>query len=158
MRRIAFLVALLALLASVAEAQEKVKVGALKLTSSAPLFIGVEKGFFKAYGIEPELVFFQAAAPIATALATGQIEVGATGLTAALYNIVLGGEKLWIVADKGREWPGYPLTAITVQKELWDGGLRSVADLKGKRIGITQLGSTFHYQLGNVLEKHGLSL
>ena len=158
MRRIAFLVALLALLASVAEAQEKVKVGALKLTSSAPLFIGVEKGFFKAYGIEPELVFFQAAAPIATALATGQLDVGATGLTAALYNIVLGGEKMWIVADKGREWPGYPLTAITVQKELWDGGLRSVADLKGKRIGITQLGSTFHYQLGNVLEKHGLSL
>ena len=36
---------------------------------------------------------------------------GATGLTAALYNIVLGGEKLWIVADKGREWPGYPLAA-----------------------------------------------
>jgi NitT/TauT family transport system substrate-binding protein len=71
---------------------------------------------------------------------------------------VLGGEKIWIVADKGREWPGYPLTAIVVQKELWDGGLRSIADLKGKRIGITQLGSTFHYHLGNVLEKEGLSL
>ena len=142
----------------VAHAQEKVKVGVLKLTSSAPLFVGVEKGFFKEFGVEPELVFFQAAAPIATALAAGQIDVGATGLTAALYNIVLGGEKLWIVADKGREWPGYPLTALVVQKELWDGGVRSVADLKGKRIGVTQLGSTFHYHLGNVLEKHGLAL
>ena len=87
----------------------KVKVGVLKLTSSAPVFVGVEKGFFKEFGIEPELVFFQAAAPIATALAAGQLDVGATGLTAALYNIVLGGEQLWIVADKGREWPGYPL-------------------------------------------------
>ena len=92
----------------------------LKLTSSAPVFVGVEKGFFKDAGIEPELVFFQAAAPIATALAAGQLDVGATGLTAALYNIVLGGEQLWIVADKGREWPGYPLVAIVVQKELWD--------------------------------------
>src|SRR5436190_5252727 len=137
---------------------DRPKVGVLKLTSSAVLFIGVEKGFFKEFGIEPELVFFQAAAPIATALAAGQIDVGATGLTAALYNIVLGGEKLWIVADKGREWPGYPLTALVVQKDLWDSGVRTVGDLKGKRIAVKQLGSTFHYHLGNVLEKHGLTL
>jgi NitT/TauT family transport system substrate-binding protein len=141
-----------------ARADSAVKIGALKLSSSAPLFIGVDKGFFKEYGIEPELVFFQAAAPIATALATGQIEVGATGITAALYNIVLGGEQIWLVADKGREWPGYPLTGIVVQKELYDGGLRQIADLKGKRVGITTLGSTFHYSLGNILEKSGLKL
>ena len=158
MRRLCAFVAALLVCAGVAEAQEKVKVGVLKLSSSAVLFAGVEKGFFKEYGIDPELVYFQAAAPIATALAAGQIEVGATGLTAALYNIVLGGEKLWIVADKGREWPGYPLTALIVQKDLWEGGLKSIGDLKGKRIGVTQLGSTFHYHLGNVLEKHGLTL
>ena len=108
--------------------------------------------------MDPGLVYFQAAAPIATALAAGQLDVGATGLTAALYNIVLGGEQLWIVADKGREWPGYPLVAIVVQKELWDAGLRSVKDLKGRRIGVTQLGSTFHYHIGNILEKDGLTL
>lgn len=144
--------------AATAPAQETVKVGVLKLTSSAPLFIGVEKGFFKEFGVEPQLVFFQAAAPIAAALAAGQIEVGATGLTAALYNIVLGGETLWIVADKGREWPGYPLVAILVQKELWDRGIRSVADLKGRRIGVTTLGSTFHFHIGNILEKQGMKL
>ena len=154
------LVAALAVVAGPAAAREKkVKVGVLKLTSSAPIFVGVEKGFFKEFGIEPELVFFQAAAPIATALAAGQIEVGATGLTAALYNIVLQGEKLWIVADKGREWPGYPLVGIVVQKELWDRGeIRAVKDLKGKRIGITTLGSTFHFHLGHILEKEGLKL
>jgi len=152
------LVLVLPLLAGPAAAQDRVKVGVLKLTSSAPVFIGVEKGFFKEFGIEPELVFFQAAAPIATALAAGQVDVGATGLTAALYNIVLGGEKLWIVADKGREWAGHPLTAIVVQKELWDAGLRSVRDLKGRRIGVTQLGSTFHLHIGNILEKEGLGL
>jgi NitT/TauT family transport system substrate-binding protein len=149
------------LVAPTADSQPKagpVKVGVLKLTSSAPIFVGVEKGFFREQGIEPELVYFQAAAPIATALATGQLDVGATGLTAALYNIVLGGEKLWIVADKGREWPGYPLVAIVVQKDLWEGGLRSIRDLKGKRIGVTQVGSTFHYHIGNVLEKDGLTL
>jgi ABC-type nitrate/sulfonate/bicarbonate transport system substrate-binding protein len=55
----------------VAEARDKVKVGVLKLSSSAVLFLGVEKGFFKEFGVEPELVFFQAAVPIATALAAG---------------------------------------------------------------------------------------
>jgi NitT/TauT family transport system substrate-binding protein len=163
-RVVALLVLALAaapVLAGSAEAQAPagpVKVGVLKLTSSAPIFVGVEKGFFKEFGVEPELVYFQAAAPIATALAAGQLDVGATGLTAALYNIVLGGEKLWIVADKGREWPGYPLVAIVVQKELWDGGLRSIKDLKGRRIGVTQLGSTFHYHIGNILQKEGLAL
>lgn len=160
MRRMAVLglVVLLAAGGPAAEAADRVKVGVLKLTSSAPLFVGVDKGFFAEFGVEPELVFFQAAAPIATALAAGQLDAGATGLTAALYNIVLGGEKLWIVADKGREWPGYPLTAIVVQKELWEAGVRTVRDLKGRRVGVTQLGSTFHYHLGNALEKEGLGL
>jgi len=157
-RNFAAVVIALAMLAGPTEAADKVKVGVLKLTSSAVLFLGVEKGFFKEHGIEPELVFFQAAAPVATALAAGQLDVGATGLTAALFNIVLGGEKLWIVADKGREWPGYPLTAIVAQKELWEAGLRTPANLKGKRVGVTQLGSTFHYHLGNILEKERLSL
>jgi NitT/TauT family transport system substrate-binding protein len=147
--------------ASPADAQPmtaRLKVGVLKLTSTTPVFVGVEKGFFKEFGVEPELVYFQAAAPIATALAAGQLDVGATGLTAALYNIVLGGEQLWIVADKGREWPGYPLVAIVVQRDLWDGGVRSIKDLKGRRIGVTQLGSTFHYHIGHILEKEGLGL
>jgi NitT/TauT family transport system substrate-binding protein len=157
-RLLCLLLAALGLGVGSVEAQSRVTVGVLKLTSSTPIFVGVEKGFFREFGVEPELVFFQAAAPIATALAAGQLEVGATGLTAALYNIVLGGEQLWIVADKGREWPGYPLTGIVVQKDLWDAGLRSIKDLKGKRIGVTQIGSTFHYHIGNILEKDGLTL
>jgi NitT/TauT family transport system substrate-binding protein len=159
-RLLALVLTIVLLLAgAAAQAQSKVKVGVLKLTSSAPIFVGVEKGFFKEFGVDPELVYFQAAAPIATALAAGAVEVGATGLTAALYNIVLQGEKLWIVADKGREWAGFPLVGIVVQKELWESGkVRSIKDLKGRTIGVTQLGSTFHYHIGNILEKEGLAL
>jgi NitT/TauT family transport system substrate-binding protein len=158
MRRGIIVVAVLVLLTSSVHAQDRPKVGVLKLTASAPIFVGVEKGFFKAFGVNPELVYFQAAAPISTAIAAGQVDVGATGLTAATFNIVLGGEPMWIVADKGREWPDHRLTAIVVQRELYDAGVRSVGALKGKRIGITQLGSTFHYQIGNVLEKEGMTL
>ena len=158
MLRVLMFAAVLLVARGPVQAAERARVGILKLTSSAPIFIGVERGFFQEQGVDVELTFYQAATPIATALAAGQIDVGATGLTAALYNIVLGGERIWIVADKGREWPGCPLTAIVVQKDLWDAGVRAVRDLKGRRIGVTQLGSTFHYQLGNVLERESLSL
>ncbi|HXH84488.1 MAG TPA: ABC transporter substrate-binding protein [Candidatus Tectomicrobia bacterium] len=135
----------------------RVKLGVLKLTSSAVLFLGAERGYFKEFGVEPELVWFQAAQPIAVALASGDIDVGATGLTAGLYNIVAGGVKLWIVADKGREWPDHNLTALLVRKDLHDAGARTLRDLKGRTIGITQIGSTFHYNIGRFLEKEGMA-
>jgi NitT/TauT family transport system substrate-binding protein len=139
-------------------AQTTVKVGALKLSSSAPIFIGMDKGFFEAEGIKVEPVWFKAAQPIAVAAATGDIDVGGTGLTAGLYNAVSQGMKIAVVADKGREWPGYKLTALLVNTEQWKAGVRDLKDLKGKRVGITQIGSTFHYILGNLLEKKGMSL
>jgi NitT/TauT family transport system substrate-binding protein len=118
----------------------------------------MDKGFFESEGIKVEPVWFKAAAPIAVAMASGDIDVGATGLTAALYNSIAQGMKITVVADKGREWPGYKLTAIIVNPEQWRAGVRDLKDLKGKRVGITQIGSTFHYILGNLLEKRGMSL
>jgi NitT/TauT family transport system substrate-binding protein len=60
MRRIAVAAVVLAAIALAggprAEAQQKAKVGVLKLTSSAPVFIGVERGYFTEFGVEPELV------------------------------------------------------------------------------------------------------
>ncbi len=161
MRRGVMVLLVLALLATgPASAQApaaKVKIGVLKLTASAVLFLGVEKGYFQEFGIDPELVYFQAAQPIAVALASGDIPVGATGLTAGLFNIVAGGVRIWIVADKGREWPNHNLTALVVRKDLYDGGVRSMRDLKGKKIGVTQIGSTFHYNVGRYLEKAGMA-
>ena len=135
-----------------------VKVGALRLSNTAPLFIGMDKGFFELEGIKVEPVWFKSAQPIAVAMATGDIDVGATGLTAGLYNSIAQGMKICIVADKGREWPGYKLTALLVDTEQWKAGVRDLKGLKGKRVGITQIGSTFHYMLGNILEKRGISL
>jgi NitT/TauT family transport system substrate-binding protein len=148
---------LLVALPAGAQAPSRVKLGVLKLTSSAVLFLGAEKGYFKQFGIDPEFVFFQAAQPIAVALASGDLETGATGLTAGLYNIAAGGVRVWIVADKGREWPDYNLTALLVRKDLYDNGVRTMRELKGRKIGVTQIGSTFHYNVGRYLEKEGMA-
>ena len=137
---------------------DKVSIGLLKLTSSAPIFIGIEKGFFKEEGLDLDVQWFEAAQPIAVATASNKIDVGATGITASLFNMVGSGQLLTLVADKGREHSGYSSSAIVVRKDLWEQGLRNIGDLKGKRIGITQTGSTFHYMIGRLLEAKGLTL
>ena len=84
--------------------------------------------------------------------------MGATGITASLFNMVAGGQNLSIVADKGREQKGYSSSAVLMRTDLWEGGAKKIEDLKGKRVGITQTGSTFHYMLGRLLETKGLKL
>lgn len=140
--------------------KEKVKVslGMLRLTSSAPLFIAMDKGFFAEEGIEIEPQWFDAAHPIAVSTASSKVDVGATGITASLYNMAANGQKLGIVADKGREQKGYSSSALLVTTDNYNAGVKSLKDLKGKRIGITQKGSTFHYMLGRMLETQGMSL
>lgn len=130
----------------------------LRLTSSAPLFIAMDKGFFAEEGIEIEPQWFDAAHPIAVSTASSKVDVGATGITASLYNMAANGQKLGIVADKGREQKGYSSSALLVTTDNYNAGVKSLKDLKGKRIGITQKGSTFHYMLGRMLETQGMSL
>ncbi|UOQ95144.1 ABC transporter substrate-binding protein [Halobacillus shinanisalinarum] len=134
--------------------QTSIEIGMLKLTSSAPLFIALEKGFFKEEGINADVKWFEAAQPVAVATASEDVDVGATGITASLYNMVAGGQKLVITADKGREQEGYSSTALLVPN---DSPIESIEALKGKKIGITQTGSTYHYMTGRLLEEHGLS-
>ena len=136
----------------------KVSLGMLRLTSSAPLFIAMDKGYFKDEGIEIEPQWFDAAHPIAVATASSKIDVGATGITASLYNMAAKGQNLAIVADKGREEKGYSSSALLVTTDSYNSGVTSLQSLKGKRIGITQKGSTFHYMLGRMLETQGMSL
>ncbi|WP_444353483.1 ABC transporter substrate-binding protein, partial [Phascolarctobacterium succinatutens] len=130
----------------------------LRLTSSAPLFIAMDKGFFAEEGIEIEPQWFDAAHPIAVSTASSKVDVGATGITASLYNMAANGQKLGIVADKGREQKGYSSSALLVTTDNYNASVKSLKDLKGKRIGITQKGSTFHYMLGRMLETQGMSL
>lgn len=139
-------------------AGDVVKVGTLKLIGAAPLYVALEKGYFADEGLDVQLEYFAAAAPITVAVASGDVDVGATGITASLFNAIAGGSKMYLVADRGSEKPGYRLNSLVTSRARYDAGLQSVQDLKGTRIGITSLGSTYHYQIGRILELNGLSL
>jgi NitT/TauT family transport system substrate-binding protein len=141
-----------------APAADNVVVGALPLSSSAPIFIAAEEGYFKQENLNVDVQLSRAAAAIAVGVAAGDYDVGATGVTAALFNIVMGEAKLLVVADKGQLVPGFQFQSIVVSKQMHDAGVRSLKQLKGKSFGMTTLGSTFHYILGNLAAQEGMSI
>ncbi|CCE11864.1 putative ABC transporter, substrate-binding protein [Bradyrhizobium sp. STM 3843] len=140
-----------------ADQMEKARIGVLRLSSSAPVFIAQDKGYFRDAGLEVELKFFDAAQPVAVATTTGDVDVGITAFTAGLYNLA-GKGTLKIIAGMSRDRPGYPLIGYFASNKAYEAGLKTPKDLAGKRIAITQVGSSFHYSLGLLADKYGFKL
>jgi NitT/TauT family transport system substrate-binding protein len=135
----------------------KTKVGVLRLSSSAPVFIAQDKGYFKEAGLDVELKFFDAAQPVAVATASGDVDFGATAFTAGLYNLA-GKGVLKVIGGMSREKAGYPLIGYFASNNAYAAGLKKPADLAGKHIAVTQVGSSFHYSLGLLADKYGFKL
>src|SRR3979411_2841054 len=57
-----------------------------------------------------------------------------------------------------REKAGYPLIGHFASKNAYSASLKTPKDLAGKRIAVTQVGSSFHYSLGLLADKYGLKL
>lgn len=146
------LVTAFCLVASNADASDRVRIGLLKLSSAAPLFLAKERGYFQQEGIDADLKFFDAAVPVAVAVVSGDVDIGFTGFTAAFYNLA-GKGGLKVIAGTAREAPGFQNTAYVASKRAYDAGLRTLADLPGHSVGLTQTGSTFHYSLGLLADK-----
>ncbi|MDO9299253.1 ABC transporter substrate-binding protein [Bradyrhizobium sp.] len=158
------LAGLMALTAAVAASSEgrcqeplKAKIGVLRLSSSAPVFIAQDKGYFREAGLEIELKFFDAAQPIAVATASGDVDFGVTAFTAGLYNLA-GKGALKVIGGMSREKAGYPLIGYFASNNAYAGGLKTPKDLAGKRIAVTQTGSSFHYSLGLLADKYNFKL
>jgi NitT/TauT family transport system substrate-binding protein len=129
----------------------------LRLSSSAPVFIAQDKGYFREVGLDIELKFFDAAQPIAVATTSGDVDFGITAFTAGLYNLA-GKGTLKVIGGMSREKPGYPLIGYFASNNAYAAGLKSPRDLAGKRIAVTQVGSSFHYSLGLLADKYGFKL
>ena len=145
--------------AATARADEALKatVGVLRLSSSAPVFIAQDKGYFRDAGLEIELKFFDAAQPIAVATTSGDVDIGITAFTAGLYNLA-GKGTLKVIGGMSRERAGYPLIGYFASNAAYANGLKTPKDLAGKRVAVTQTGSSFHYSLGLLADKYGFKL
>lgn len=135
----------------------RVSVGALRFSSSGPLFLARERHYFTAEGLAVEIRFFEAAPTIAVAVASGDLTFGSAALTAAFFNLAADG-RVVIIAGQAREERGYPGNLVLVTRRAHDAGIARLADLVGQPFGLTQYGSPSHYQLGQLARAHGISL
>lgn len=116
-------------------AQAVVKIGTAVLGDYAlagPILVALEKGFFKERGINVELVPFRGGPNLVKAVVSGEILIGLSGST----DVPLFREA------------GFPIKAIATYTEGNHFTLNTaptitkLADLKGKRIGVTSLYAT----------------
>ena len=143
-----------------ARAQEDVvKLGDLLAISNAGIYIAIEKGYFKEQRIRNEISTFASAAKMAPALVAGELDVSVGAASAGLFNAIAQGAPFRIVADKGQARAGTGFSMLTVRKDLVDSGqVKSVKDLKGKKVAILAKGIIQDYLLGKMAEEVGLTI
>jgi ABC-type nitrate/sulfonate/bicarbonate transport system substrate-binding protein len=129
------------------------------LTNSAqdgPVYFAEEKGYFKEQSLDVEVIKFSTATEIVPSLAQGQIDVGAGGTGAALFNGLATGLDLKIVADKGIASPNSS-PAWLIRSDLVD-QIRTPVDLRGRVFGMGNKGSSPWVELDVMLQQGGLTL
>jgi len=121
--------------ASLAHADDKLRVG--KAVAGpfdfVPLDIGLQKGFFKTHGVDVEQVDFDGSAKLQQGLGADAIDVG-LGSGPELAFVAKGNTDLAIAV-----FAGPPNSQVLVVRA--DGPVHAVVDLKGKKIGLSTVGS-----------------
>ena len=144
-------------LAAPAIAQErKVVVGALRFTSHSGNFIAVQRGYFADAGLDIELKFFQAAQPMAVAIASGDIDYAVTAISGGLISLAQKGA-IKVIGGALSEEEGIDGQKILASDAAFQSGLTSAAGLDGKSYGMTQAGSSFHYMGSKIAAAEGVA-
>jgi len=136
---------------------KKIKVGALRFTSHSASFIAFERGYFAEAGLDVEFVFFQAAQPMAVAIASGDIDYAVTAISGGLISLAQKGA-IKVIGGALAEESGIDGQQILVSDAAYQAGITAPSKLDGKSFGITQSGSSFHYMGSQIAQKEGIKL
>lgn len=142
---------------AMAQDRDEVVLGALRFTSHSAGFIAYEKGYFEDEGLDVSFEFFQAAQPIAVATAGGDVDFGVAGVTGGLMNLAER-DAIRIVAGVLHEKAGVDGMMIMASNPAFEDGLTTPADIAGRSLAMTQVGSSFHYMMHLIAEEEGFDL
>ena len=138
-------------------ANRKIKVGALRFTSHSGSFIAYERGYFADAGLDVEFEFFQAAQPMAVAVASRDIDYAVTAISGGLISLAQKGA-VKVIGGALSEEPGIDGQKILASDAAYQAGLTSPAALDGKSFGVTQAGSSFHYMGSKIAAAEGANV
>lgn len=132
-----------------------IRLGYVPVMIYAPLFVAQERGYFADEGLAVELTPVQGGSDSVVQLAAGNFDVAVGGAGAGLLNAAARGVKFTIVAPMHQERP--PLASPLVISAKRTGEIKSVADLKGKKVAINATGAATEYWLAEALKKANLT-
>lgn len=141
---------------SVAHA-EALKIATVESTAMGAIYIAMDKGYFAAVGIEPQIVAFDSPGLVPPAVVSGAADIGSTGVSAQLYALAEKGA-VKIFAGQAREHKGFQVNAFILSNAAAAGGLTSLDKLAGHSVAISLIGSPVHYAAAQVALKHGVAL
>ncbi len=136
---------------------KKIVVGALRFTSHSASFVAVERGYFAEAGLDVELRFFQAAQPMAVAIASGDVDYAVTAVSGGLISLADKGA-VKVIGGGLTEEPGIDGQKILASDAAFQAGLTAPAGLAGKKFGISTAGSSFHYMGSKVAQAEGIEM
>lgn len=167
LRHLALAAALVIIAIPVAQSQSpsqpiRIRAAYLKSLSFSPLFLAKEKGYLAAEGIELELQVVQSASEVVAFMARGQMDAAFGNIGVPLFNAAARDMEVRIVAGVSY-YPQDPAALspcpIIIRKELADSGkVKSLADLKGRKIAFNVRGGVIEYLAVEALKRDGLSL
>ncbi|MGI9520294.1 MAG: ABC transporter substrate-binding protein [Hyphomicrobiaceae bacterium] len=137
-------------------ANSKIRVGALRFTSHAASFVALERGYFADVGLDVEFKFFQAAQPMAIAVAAGSVDFAVTAITGGLISLAEKGAAK-VVGGALSEERGIDGQKILASNAAFEAGLTAPANLDGKVFAVTQTGSSFHYMGAKIANAEAIS-
>ena len=151
-----FVMLLVVLLCATAQAQEKLQ--KVKIASGGhivhflPLDLAVTLGYFKDEGLEPKITYLKGGTATAQALISKQVDFSTNSIDHAFKAAAQGKDDLRMVVLMNQT-PGMVLVVDSKHKDK----VKSIADLKGMRLGVTSKGSATNMVLAFLLSKNGVS-
>lgn len=139
----------LALSVSCAAAAEMLRVGKSvpQAFSFVPLDVGIKNGIFKKNGLEIEASAFGGDAKMQQGMAADSLDIG-IGSGPAMAFIVKGAPIKGVAAMAGR-----PLLLTLVVRQ--DSPVKTVGDLKGKKVGVSTVGSLTYWVADELSRQQG---
>lgn len=127
-----------------------IAVGGKTLLYYLPLTVAERKGYFKAEGLDVNIVDFPGGAKALEAMVGGSADV-VSGAYEHTINMQARGQPIVGIALQGR-YNGIVLGIAKAKAAQW----KSFADLKGMKVGVTAPGSSTHMSVQNLAVKAGL--
>jgi NitT/TauT family transport system substrate-binding protein len=133
-------------------AQIKSKLGYMKIVDNAAMFVAMEKGFFKAEGLELETLPLAGGAPIINGVVSGDLQFGWTNVI-SLYQARVGGFDFKLIAGGATNVKAKNEShAIQVAK---NSPLKTAKDLEGKTVAVNTLNNIVHLMAMAWIDKNG---